>query len=145
MLPEFLTFAPVFASFSLYQLWKTCTFVQAFSSSIRSESWLPAVSIKLICKQKRVAPSTPRSNAPFSRKAFLGLFHLSRDPHQDHRAKKRNDNLSDQAVRSPSKLNTKPPTTPPRIPRTMSITTPYPPPFITFPASQPAINPTTIQ
>ncbi len=45
----------------------------------------------------------------------------------------------------PSIPNTQPPTMPPRMPRTMSMTTPYPPPLITFPASQPAINPTTIQ
>jgi len=32
----------------------------------------------------------------------------------------------------------------PTMPMTMSIGTPNPPPFITFPASQPAISPTTI-
>src|SRR5262249_10860658 len=43
---------------------------------------------------------------------------------------------------SPNKPNTKRPITPPTIPSTMSIGTPYPPPFMTFPASHPAIKPT---
>jgi len=37
-----------------------------------------------------------------------------------------------------------PPSNAPRIPKMISTTTPYPPPFITCPASQPAISPTTI-
>src|SRR2546430_11760259 len=37
----------------------------------------------------------------------------------------------------PSIPNNQPPTMPPRMPRMMSTSTPYPPPFITFPASHP--------
>src|ERR1700677_1153378 len=45
----------------------------------------------------------------------------------------------------PNIPKTHPPRTPPRIPRMMSTTTPYPPPFISLPASQPAMSPTRIQ
>src|SRR6266852_9245960 len=38
----------------------------------------------------------------------------------------------------PSTPNSQPPTMPPSIPRMMSTSTPYPLPFITFPAGQPA-------
>src|SRR5262252_6627117 len=44
---------------------------------------------------------------------------------------------------SPNKPKTTRPITPPTIPSTMSIGTPYPPPFMTFPASHPAIKPMT--
>src|SRR5262249_31389477 len=43
---------------------------------------------------------------------------------------------------SPNKPNTKRPIPPPTLPSPMSIGTPYPPPFMTFPASHPAIKPT---
>jgi len=33
-----------FASFSLYELWKTCTYVQASSGSVSSDTWLSFVS-----------------------------------------------------------------------------------------------------
>src|SRR5215471_11332458 len=45
----------------------------------------------------------------------------------------------------PTSPNTQPPRIPPTIPSTMSIRIPYPPPFMTFPAKNPAISPTTIQ
>src|SRR5215469_3219189 len=44
----------------------------------------------------------------------------------------------------PSAPKIQPPTTPPSIPRMISTRTPYPPPFMTCPASQPAMSPTTI-
>lgn len=44
----------------------------------------------------------------------------------------------------PKTPKSQPPRIPPRIPRMMSTRTPYPPPFITLPASHPAINPTRI-
>src|SRR5712671_5205741 len=44
MLRPSLTFALIFAYFSLYQLWKTCTFVQALSRSLRGDSLLSNVS-----------------------------------------------------------------------------------------------------
>jgi hypothetical protein len=40
------TFATVFASFSLYRLWKTCTFVQAFLASFGSDTGTSAVSVR---------------------------------------------------------------------------------------------------
>jgi len=42
----------------------------------------------------------------------------------------------------PRRPKTQPPMTAPTMPRTISISTPKPPPFITFPASHPAMNPT---
>jgi len=49
------TFATTFASFSLYELWKTCTYVQASSGSVSSDTWLSFVSFPCACRLSRPA------------------------------------------------------------------------------------------
>src|SRR6266849_9625787 len=104
---------------------------------------------RLACKQKARCPgrSLCRSNAfSSSPKTSLRLLQLPRNPHKNHRAHKCHYDLPDQSARVKSdQPEHKSANNPAEHPQDDVHHHTIAPPFITFPASQPAINPTTIQ
>ncbi len=77
----------------------------------------------------------------------LGLFHQSREPHQNHRANKRDDDRAKNASTWPNAEHPKHPAADDAAENAQDDVNDHAvsAPLITFPASQPAINPTTIQ